>query len=170
MQFQTGTSSAIADNIFRSVISGITATNSAAVLQEGEPVMLATATIGVGVLGQEVIRAASVTNVDVNRLCIGPVKSASISHEGMGLVLVYGVGNIRNKEAATVAVGDKLVPDLNSTATNLTAFGQGAWIARTITDASIHFAPGYSVIAIAAATAVSGTTGITNSSAFVRAL
>ena len=170
MQFQSAMSANLAESVFRSVVSGITATDTNAALQEGEPVIVSTATIGAGPLGQEVVRALTVTNVTVNRLLVGAVKSASIAHEGVGLVQVYGVGNIRNAEAATVAAGDKLVPDLNTTATALTSSGRGAWIARTITDASIHYAGGYAVIAVEAATAVSGTAGVTNSKAFIRCL
>lgn len=170
MIWQTAMQPLLAESVFRGVVSGITITDTSAVLQEGEPVILATATIGVGALGQEVIRALTVTNLTVNRLALGPVKSASIAHEGMGLVLVYGVGNARLKEVATVAAGDKFVPDLNTTATALTAFGRGAWIARTVTDTDINFSPGYAVIALAAATAVSGTAGVSSSSVFVRAL
>lgn len=169
MMLQTGMTASIAESVFRSVVSGITGTNTDAALQEGEPVILATATIGVGALGQEVIRALTVTNLTVNRLTLGPVKSASIAHEGQGLVLVYGVGSVRLAEAATVAAGDKLVPDLNTTATALTSYGRGAWIARTVTDTTIHL-NGYAVVAVAAATAVSGTAGVTNGTAFVRAM
>lgn len=169
MIFQTAMGSALAESVFRAVVSGITATNTDASLQEGEPVILSTATIGVGALGQEVIRALTVTNVTVNRLVVGAVKG-TIAHEAMGLALVYGVGTVRLKEAATVAAGDKLVPDLNTTATALTSSGRGAWIARTVTDTDINFSGGYSVIAVAAATAVSGTAGVTSGTAFVRAM
>lgn len=170
MRFQSAMSKELAESVFRAVVSGITATDTAAALQEGEPVILSTATVVGSPVGHEVIRALTVTNVTVNRLCVGAVKSASIPHEGVGLVQVYGVGTVRLAEAATVAAGDKLVPDLNTTATALTSYGRGAWIARTITDASIHFAGGYAVIAVAAATAVSGTAGVTNGTAFIRAL
>lgn len=169
MIFQTAMSAGTAESVFRSVVSGITATNTDAALQEGEPVILSTATIGVGPVGQEVIRALTVTNVSVNRLCVGAVKG-TIAHEAVGLVQVYGVATVRLKEAATVAAGDKLVPDLNTTATALTASGRGAWIARTVTDTDINFSPGHAVIAVAAATAVSGTAGVTNGTAFIRAL
>lgn len=170
MIFQTVMAANLAESVFRSVVSGITATDTAAALQEGEPVILSTATVVGSPIGQEVIRALTVTNVTVNRLVVGAVKSASIPHEAIGLVQVYGVGTVRLKEAATVAAGDKLVPDLNTTATALTSFGRGAWIARTITDTDINFSSGAAVIAVAAATAVSGTTGVTNGTAFIRAL
>lgn len=170
MIFQSVMGSALSESVFRSIVSGVTATNTDAAIQEGEPVILSTATIGVGALGQEVVRALTVTNLTVNRLVVGPVKSASIPHEGIGLALVYGVGSVRLAEAATVAAGDKLVPDLNTTATALTSSGRGAWIARTITDTAIHFGGGYAVVAVAAATAVSGTAGVTNGTAFVRCL
>jgi hypothetical protein len=168
MIFQTVMAPEVAESVFRGVVSGITATNTDASLQEGEPVILATATIRHPV-GQEVIRALTVTNVSVNRLCVGAVKG-TIAHESVGLVQVYGVGPVRLKEAATVAAGEKLVPDLNTTATELTSSGRGAWIARTITDTDIHYSPGHSVIVVAAATAVSGTAGVTQGSAFIRAL
>jgi hypothetical protein len=170
MKFQTAMSANLAESIFRSAVSGITATNTDAALTLGEPVILATATIGVGPTGQEVIRALTVTNVTLNRLLVGSVASATIAHEGVGLVQVYGVGTVRLKEAATVAAGDKLVPDLNTTATALTSSGRGAWIARTVTDTDINFSSGAAVIAVAAGTAVSGTAGVTNGSAFIRAL
>lgn len=169
MQLQSTMSANVQDSVFRSVVSGITATNTAAALQEGEPVILSTATIGAGPLGQEVVRALTVTNVTVNRLVVGTIKG-TIAHEGVGLAQVYGVGPVRLKEAATVAAGDKLVPDLNTTATALTPFGQGAWIARAITDTDINFSSGAAVIAVAPATAVSGTAGITQGTAFIRAL
>jgi hypothetical protein len=166
MIWQTALSADSAEVVYRGVVSGITATNTDASLQEGEPVILDTAG---SPLGQAVIRALTVTNVAVNRLCVGAVKG-TIAHEAVGLVQVYGVGSVRLKEAATIAAGEKLVPDLNTTATALTASGRGAWIARTITDTDIHYSPGHSVIVVAPATAVSGTAGVTNGSAFIRAL
>lgn len=166
MIWQTVLAKDSAEVVYRGVKSNITATNTDASLQEGEPVIIDT---GGTPLGQAVIRALTVTNVAVNRLCLGPVKG-TITHEGAGLVQVYGVGSVRLKEAATVAAGDKLVPDLNTTATALTASGRGAWIARAITDADIHYSPGHSVIVVTPATAVSGTAGVTNTSAFIRGL
>lgn len=170
MRLQSAMGKNIAESVFRAVVSGITKTSTVAALKLGEPVILATGTIGVAPLGQEVIRALTVTDVVVNRLLVGPVSSDSISHEDVGLVQVYGVGTVRLSEAATVAAGDKLVPDLNTTATALAASGRGAWIARTITDANIHYAGGYAVIAVAPATAVSGTNSYTNGTAFIRCL
>jgi hypothetical protein len=167
MLFQTGMSAGTAEVVYRSVVSGITITNTDASLQEGEPVVLDTTTSGV--VGQAVIRALTVTNVGVNRLLIGPVKG-TIAHQGVGLVGVYGVHPVRLKEVATVAVGDLLVPDLNSTATALTSSGRGAWISRTLTDTEINYQSGAAVIVVAPGTAVSGTTGVTQGSAFVRAM
>jgi len=88
----------------------------------------------------------------------------------VGLVQCYGVASVRLSEAATVAVGDRLIPDLNTTATALTPYGRGAFIARTITDSALHLQASAAVIALAAATAVSGTAGVTNGTAFIRAL
>ena len=167
MQFQTAMSATAAEVIYRSVVSGITVTSTVAILQEGEPVILDTTTSGV--VGQQVIRALTVTNIGANRALIGAVHG-SIQHQGIGLACVYGVHPVRLKEAATVAAFDLLVPDLNSTATNLTAFGQGAWIARTITDTDINYQSRAAVVVVAPGTAVSGTTGITQGSAFIRAL
>ena len=169
MRMQSAMSKNVAESVFRSVVSGITKTSSDPVLQKGEPVILATAT-SVAPLGQEVIRALTVTNATVNRLLVGPVSSDSISHEDVGLVQVYGVGTVRLSEAATVAAGDRLLPDLNSTATALAPYGRGAWIARTITDSALHLQGGFAVIAVAPATAVSGTASYTNGTAFIRAL
>jgi hypothetical protein len=167
MLWQTSMSASAAEVVYRSVVSGITVTNTAAAMQEGEPVVLDTSTAGV--VGQAVIRALTVTNIVVNRLLIGAVHG-TIPHGSVGLACVYGVHPVRLKEAATVAVGDLLVPDLNSTATNLTAFGQGAWISRTLTDTDINYQSRAAVIVVAPGTAVSGTTGITQGSAFIRAL
>ena len=167
MLWQTGMSAQTAEVIYRSVVSGITVTDTAAAMQEGEPVVLDTSTAGV--VGQAVIRALTVTNAVVNRLLVGPVKG-TIAHGGVGLVGVYGVHPIRLKEVATVAVGDVLIPDLNTTATALTASGRGAWIARTVTDVDLNFASGAAVIVVAPGTAVSGTAGTTQGSAFIRAL
>lgn len=170
MQFQTAMSKEFGETILRSVVSGITATDTNAALQEGEPVCLSTATVVGSPLGAEVVRAATVTSIILNRLLVGPVKSASIPHEGVGLVQVYGVGSVRMKEAATVAAGDLLIPDLNTTATALTSSGRGAWIARTLTDTDLNYQSGARIVAIAAGTAVSGTAGVTNVKAFIRAL
>jgi hypothetical protein len=155
--------------VYRSVVSGLTVTDTTAILQEGEPVILATATAG-NTVGQAVIRGLTASNVGGNnRLLIGAVHG-SISHQSVGLACVYGVHPVRMPEAATYAAYDLLVPDLNTTATNLTAFGRGAWIARTITDTEINYASGAKAIVVAPATAVSGTTGVTQGSAFIRAL
>ena len=168
MQFQTGMSAGTAEVVYRAVVSGITVTNTDASMQEGEPVILDTTTSGV--VGQAVIRALTNTSVgSVNRLLVGAVHG-TITHGGVGLACVYGVHPVRLKEAATVAVGDLLTPDLNSTATNLTAYGRGAWISRTLTDTDINYSSGAAVIVVAPGTAVSGTTGVTQGSAFIRAL
>jgi hypothetical protein len=169
MLFASVLSKSAAESVFRSVVSGITATSTVAALQVGEPVVLATATIGAGVLGNEVIRALTVTDIVMNRLAVGPVAGASIAHEGLGLVQVYGIATVRLSEAATVAAGQKLIPDLNTTATALAPYGRGAWIARTLTDSDLHWQAPH-VIVVAAATAVSGTNSYTNGYAFIRAL
>ena len=168
MIFQSATSANLAESIFRTVVSGITKTDTGAALQLGEPVILATATIGAAPIGQEVIRALTVTNSVMNKLAVGPVASSSIPHEAVGLVQVYGIATVRLAEAATVAAGDKLIPDLNSTATALAAYGRGSWIARTITDVLHNHVP--TVYVVAPATAVSGTNSYTNGTAFIRAL
>jgi len=169
MNFQSAMSANLAESVFRTVVSGITKTDTGAALKLGEPVVLATGTIGVGALGQEVIRALTVTNVVMNRLAVGVVAQDSIAHESVGLVQVYGVARVRLAEAATVAAGDKLIPDLNTTATALAASGRGAWVARTMTDTALH-AQAPAVIVVSPATAVSGTAGATNGYAFIRAL
>lgn len=166
MIFQTVLGAPAAEVVYRSVVSGITVTSSDASLQEGEPVILNTAA---STVGGSVIRALTVTNISVNRLLVGAVKG-TIAHEAVGLVQVYGVGPIRLKEAATVAAGDLVIPDLNTTATALTASGRGAWVARTLTDTDLNYQSGARVIVVAAATAVSGTAGTTQGSAFIRAL
>lgn len=166
MIFQSAMSAALAESVFRSVVSGITATSTDASLQEGEPVILSTAGTP---LGQSVIRALTVTNAVVNRLLVGAV-IGTIPHESPGLVQVYGVAPVRLSEAATVAAGDRLLPDLNSTATALAPYGRGAWIARTITDTALHLQASAACIVVAPGTAVSGTTGYTNGQAFIRAL
>jgi hypothetical protein len=170
MNFQSAQSANLAESVFRTVVSGITKTDTGAALQLGEPVILATATIGAAPIGQEVIRALTVTNAVMNRLAVGPVASSSIAHEAVGLVQVYGIATVRLAEAATVAAGDKLIPDLNSTATALASYGRGAWIARTITDVLHSQAVPVIAIAVAPATAVSGTNSYTNGTAFIRAL
>lgn len=170
MVFQHAGAAESGEVVFRSVKSGITVTDTLAALQEGEPAILATATAG-GVLGQIAIRALTVTSV-VNRVVLGAVRG-TIPHEGMGLVQVYGVGPVRLAEAATVAVGDKLIPDLNTTATALAPYGRGAWIARTITDADLHFGGGAAIVVVAPTTGITGTntaTSFVNASAFIRAL
>ena len=167
MQFQSSMSAGTAEVVYRSVVSGITVTDTAASLQEGEPVVLDTTTSGV--VGQAVIRALTVTDITANRALVGPVHG-SISHQNVGLACVYGLHPVRMKEAATWAAFDLLVPDLNTTATNLTAFGRGAWIARTLTDTDLNYQSRAAAIVMAPATAVSGTTGVTQGSAFIRAM
>lgn len=177
MQLQSAMSANLAESIFRSVVSGVTKTSATVVLQLGEPVVLQakTATI-VAPCGQEVIRALSHTNIAQNRTVLGAVSSSTIAHEGVGLVQVYGVGTVRLAEAATVAVGDKLVPGLNSTATALAPYGAGCWIQHTLTGTvvstsmDVHWSPACAVIVMEAATAVSGTNSYTNGTAFIRAL
>lgn len=169
MLWQTGMSAGTIEVIYRSAVSGLTVTDTTAIMQEGEPVVIATSTaLGVTV-GQGVIRALTATDITANRALVGAVHG-SISHQSVGLVCVYGVHPVRMKEAATWAAFDLLIPDLNSTATNLTAFGRGAWIARTLTDTDLNYQSRAAVVVVAPATAVSGTTGVTQGSAFIRAL
>lgn len=169
MQWQSASSADVQEAVFRTVISGITATDTTTPsIQEGEPVVLSTAT-AYGTLGQVVIRALTVTDITSNRLLVG-VARGTISHQSLGLAQVYGVAPIRLAEAATVAAFDRLVPDLNTTATALAAYGRGAWIARTMTDTNIHFQSAAAVVAVAPATAVSGTAGPSTGYAFIRAL
>jgi len=174
MNFQSATSDMMAEAVFRTVVSGITktTTSTVSVLRKGEPVVLATATIGVGALGQEVIRPITSTTVGGrNRLVVGPVASDTIAHEACGLVQVYGIAEVRLQEAATVAAFDYMIPGLNSTATALAAYGQGAWLVETATATNLsHFDSGLKAIVVAAATAVSGTNSYTNGYAFIRGL
>lgn len=175
MIFQSAMAANLAEAVFRTVVHGVTktvtstATNGKA-LYLGEPVNLSTATIGVGASGQEVIRPLTASNIVMNRLCVGPVASATIELEAVGLVQVYGLATVRLAEAATIAVGDLLVPEVNTTATALAPYGIGCWAARTVTDYSIVYAQGVNAIAYAPATAVSGTNSYTNGTAFIRAL
>lgn len=171
MQFQTVTTKEIQDTVFRSVVSGITGTSTVAPLTLGEPVVLATATIAQP-LGHEVIRPVTGTTVGgINRLWLGPVVSPTIPHEGAGLVCAYGVAQVRLTEAATVAAFDVLSPNLNSTATALAPYGQGAWVAFTVTATDLRaFDSGARAIVVAPATAVSGTNSYTNGYAFIRAM
>lgn len=174
MNFQSATAKNLAEAVFRTVIHGVTATITSTStnyrpLYLGEPVVLSTATLS-GPLGQEVIRPLTASNAVINRLCVGPVASATIPLEGVGLVQVYGVATVRLAEAATIAVGDKLIPEVNSAATALEPYGIGCWAARTITDAALHYAMGVNAIAVAPATAVSGTNSYTNGYAFIRAM
>ena len=73
MNFQSATSANLAESIFRSFLICFTNTDTGAALQVGEPVILATATIGAAPIGQEVIRALTVTNAVMNKLAVGPV-------------------------------------------------------------------------------------------------
>jgi hypothetical protein len=183
MNFQSAVSANLAEAVFRTVVHGVTntvtstATNAQA-LNLGEPVNLSTATVVGSVLGQEVIRPLTATNAVMNRLSVGPVASATIPLEGVGLVQVYGRAVVRLAEAATIAVGDILVANVNSAATNLyLPYGIGCWSAfayATHTDLAsvlqIAGRSGCSVIAMAPATAVSGTNSYTNGYAFIRAM
>lgn len=178
MKMQSAMAANIAESIFRSVVAGVTNTSATVVLHKGEPVVLAikTATIGVAPVGQEVIRALTVTDLAQNRLVVGVVADDHIAHEAVGLVQVYGVATVRLAEAATVAVGDKLVPGLNSTATALAPYGRGCWqqlaLTGTVVSTSmdVHWSPMCGVFVLEAATAVSGTNSYTDGTAFIRAL
>ena len=122
MNFQSAVSANLAEAVFRTVVHGVTKTvtstaTNAQALYLGEPVNLSTATVVGSVLGQEVIRSLTATNAVMNRLCVGPVASATIPLEGVGLVQVYGMATVRLQDAATVAVyvqavlaGEKPVP------------------------------------------------------------
>jgi hypothetical protein len=182
MRFQTAMDKATAEAVFRSVTFGVTRTttitNTAArTLYQGEPVVLSTNTIGVGGLGQEVIRPLTATNVVINRMVVGPLASATLAMEDVGLVQVYGVAPVRMAEAATWAVGDQLVPDVNTTATALAPYGIGCWSAKSLTTGTdfatqniLNGQAGCHVVVAYPATAVSGTNSYTNAYAFIRAL
>ena len=181
MNFQSAVSANLAEAVFRTVVHGVTNTVTSTAtnyrpLYQGEPVNLSTATVVGSVLGQEVIRPLTATNIVMNRLCVGPVASATIPLEGVGLVQVYGRAPVRLAEAATVAVGDRLVPNVNSTATALEPYGIGCWSVQayaTHTDlAAVNILHGQGVhaIAMAPATAVSGTNSYTDGYAFIRAM
>ena len=134
MNFQSAVSANLAEAVFRTVVHGVTNTVTSTAtnyrpLYQGEPVNLSTATAVGSVLGQEVIRSLTATNAVMNRLCVGPVASATIPLEGVGLVQVYGRAIVRLAEAATIAVGDILVANVNSTATALEPYGIGCWSA-----------------------------------------
>jgi hypothetical protein len=181
MNFQSATGAKIAEAVFRTVIHGVTGTITSSStnyrpLYLGEPCVLSTATLGIGVNGQEVIRPLTGTNLVINRMCVGPVASATIPLESVGLVQVYGVATVRLAEAATVAVGDMLIPEVNTTATALEPYGIGCWAVQayaTHTDlAAVNRLVGQGVNAVVylPATAVSGTNSYTNGYAFIRAM
>ena len=183
MIFQSAMAANLAEAVFRTVVHGVTKTvtstaTNAQALNLGEPVNLSTATVVGSVLGQEVIRSLTATNAVMNRLCVGPVASATIPLEGVGLVQVYGMATVRLAEAATVAVGDNLIANVNSAATNLyLPYGIGCWSVyayATHTDLvgvnNISAKAGCNAIVMAPATAVSGTLSYTNGYAFIRAM
>ena len=174
MNFQSASESNLAEAVFRTVVHGVTGTLTSTAtngpsLYLGEPAMISTATIGVGVLGQEVIRCLTATSV-LNRLCVGAVASATIPKESVGLVQVYGIATVRLAEAATIAAGDKLVPDINTTATALNPYGRTCWAALAVTATDVFQFTAPVCVAVAPATAVSGTNSYTNGYAFIRAL
>ena len=177
MIFQTVAASSLAETAFRAVQSSITATDTTAALQAGEPVLLATHTASNN--GQFVQRCVSSTD-PINNLYVGNVNDASIAHEGMGLVQVYGIdSDARLIQNATAAPGNLLVPELNSTVTQIT--GRACLVtqvspqfAATATGAvtdqfRAHGAAGLAVV-LKAATASTGTAGASTVVAFIRAL
>jgi hypothetical protein len=181
MIFQSAMSDNLAESVLRSVVHGVTKTVTSTAtnyrpLYKGEPVNLSTVTAVGSPLGQEVIRPLTATNIVMNRLCVGPVFSDTIALEDVGLVQVYGRAQVRLAEVATVAVGDRLVPNVNSTATVLEPYGIGCWSVQayaTHTDlAAVNILQGQGVHAIVMApgTAVSGTAGYTDGYAFIRAM
>lgn len=176
MQFQTIGSTALAEVVFRSVQSSITATDTTAALQAGEPVLLATHTASNN--GQFVQRCLSSTD-PTNNLYVGNVH-ASIAHEAVGLVQVYGIdSDVRLIQNVTAAIGDLLVPELNSTVTQISGracmktqvspqFAAAA--TGAVTDQFKAFGAAGLAIVLKGATASTGTAGASTVVAHIRAL
>lgn len=168
MIFQTAMDpTTLAEIALRSVRSSITETSTDASMQDGEPVILETATASAN--GAWVRRSLTETSVQ-NDLFVGIVRGNAIPHGGVGLAQCYGVGNVRLKEVATVAAGNHFMPALNSTATLLALSGRAAMATVAKGNTDNLYPAGYAVVAIEAATAVSGTTGVTACKAHIRAM
>lgn len=176
MIFQTGMSAELAEMAFRAVRSSITGTDTTAVLQAGEPVLLATATASAD--GQFVQRVLSSTD-PINNLYCGNIV-ATIAHEALGLAQVYGVDtDCRLLQNITASPGQLLIPELNSTVTQISGRSsmttqvspQFAAVATgAVTDQfRAHGAAGLAVV-LKAATASTGTAGASSVTAFVRAM
>lgn len=176
MIFQTAMDASVAEIAFRSVQSSITATDTGAALQAGEPVILATHTASHN--GQFVARVLSSTD-PINNLVVGVVH-ASIAHEAVGLVQVYGMDtDARLLEAVTASPGQLLIPQLNSTVTQIS--GRACFttqvspqFAATATGAvtdqfRAHGAAGLAVV-LRAATASTATAGASSVVAHLRML
>lgn len=177
MIFQTAMAADLAEVVFRAARSSITITDTGAALQVGEPVLLATHTASHD--GSFVQRCLSSTD-PINNLFVGVVHGSAIAHEGVGLVKAYGVAtDARLVEALTASAGQLLVPNLNSTVTQIT--GRGAFATQVspqfaatangaVTDQfRAHGAAGLAVV-LAAATAATATAGASVVRAFIRAL
>lgn len=177
MIFQTAMSLGLAETVFRSVQSSITQTDSTAALQAGEPMLLATATASFN--GQFVQRCVSSTD-PINNLYVGNVHDTSIAHEALGLVQCYGIDtDARLIQNVTASPGQLLVPELNSTVTQIS--GRACFVTQVspqfatlatgaVTDQfRAHGAAGLAVV-LAAATASTGTAGASTVRCLVRAL
>lgn len=176
MIWQTGMSIDVAELAFRSVQSSITATDTTAALQVGEPVILATHTASHN--GQFVARVLSSTD-PINNLIVGVVH-ASIAHEAVGLIQVYGIDtDARLIQNVTASPGQLLVPELNSTVTQISGRAcfttqvspQFAAVATAaVTDQfKANGAAGLAVV-LRAATAATGTAGASTVVAHLRML
>lgn len=176
MIWQTVGSSSIAEVAFRSVQSSITVTDTGAAIQAGEPVLLATHTASHN--GQFVQRCVSSTD-PINNLFVG-VAHAAIAHEAVGLVQVYGIdSDARLIQNVTASPGQLLIPELNSTVTQIS--GRACFttqvspqFAATATGAvtdqfRAHGAAGLAVV-LRAGTAGTGTAGAGTVVAYIRAL
>lgn len=176
MIWQTGMSAELAESVFRCVRSSITATDTTAVLQAGEPVLLATNTASAD--GQFVQRVVSSTD-QINNLYVGNIV-ATIAHEALGLVQCYGVdSDVRLIQNCTAAAGQLLMPELNSTVTQISGRGSmntqvspqfAATATGAVTDQfRAHGIAGIAVV-LKAATASTGTAGASTVTAFIHAM
>ena len=177
MIWQSIMSATMAETVFRAVQSSITVTDATAALQAGEPVLLATATASFN--GQFVQRCLSSTD-PINNLYVGNVHDTSIAHEAVGLVQVYGIDtDARLIQNVTASPGQLLVPELNSTVTQISGRAcfstqvspQFAAVATgAVTDQfRAHGAAGLCVV-LGAATASTGTAGASTVRCHIRAL
>lgn len=177
MIWQTAMASGVAETVFRSVQSSITATDTTGALQAGEPVLIATATASFN--GVFVQRCVSSTD-PINNLYVGNVHDTSIAHEAMGLVQCYGIDtDARLIQNVTASPGQLLIPELNSTVTQITGRASfttqvspqfAATATGAVTDQfRAHGAAGLAVV-LGAATASTGTAGASTVRAFVRAM